>query len=69
MDMPKAIDPAELAIAAALFSSVAEEMGVTLGRTTHSPNIKERRDYSCAVFAPGDRLTLETPGGGAWGRG
>ena len=39
MDMPKAIDPAELAITAALFSSVAEEMGVTLGRTTHSPNI------------------------------
>ena len=44
------IDPAELSIAGALFSSVADEMGVTLGRTAHSPNIKERRDYSCAVF-------------------
>ena len=35
-------DAAELGIAAALFSSIAEEMGVTLGRSAHSPNIKER---------------------------
>ncbi len=48
--MAKRPDPAELAIFNALFASVAEEMGVTLGRTAHSPNIKERRDYSCAVF-------------------
>ena len=33
-----------------LFISIAEEMGVTLGRTAYSPNIKERLDYSCAVF-------------------
>jgi N-methylhydantoinase B len=33
-----------------LFTSVAEEMGITLRRTAFSPNIKERRDYSCAVF-------------------
>src|SRR3990170_1592975 len=59
MDMPRAIDPAELAIAGALFSSVAEEMGVTLGRTAHSPNIKERRDYSCAVFDPDGRLVAQ----------
>jgi N-methylhydantoinase B len=32
------------------FSSISEEMGVTLNRTAFSPNIKERRDYSCAVF-------------------
>ncbi len=32
------------------FISVAEEMGVTLMRTGFSPNIKERRDFSCAVF-------------------
>ncbi len=32
------------------FASVAEEMGVTLNRTAFSPNIKERRDYSCALF-------------------
>ncbi|RMG58959.1 MAG: hydantoinase B/oxoprolinase family protein [Deltaproteobacteria bacterium] len=32
------------------FSSIAEEMGSTLNRTSFSPNIKERRDYSCAIF-------------------
>ncbi len=32
------------------FSSISEEMGVTLTRTAFSPNIKERRDCSCAVF-------------------
>jgi N-methylhydantoinase B len=39
-----------LEIYRALFTSVAEEMGVALRRTAFSPNIKERRDYSCAVF-------------------
>ncbi|HSP56266.1 MAG TPA: hydantoinase B/oxoprolinase family protein, partial [Dehalococcoidia bacterium] len=34
-------------------------MGVTLGRTAHSPNIKERRDYSCAVFDPAGRLVAQ----------
>jgi N-methylhydantoinase B len=57
--VPEKIDPAELSIAAALYSSVAEEMGVTLGRTAHSPNIKERRDYSCAVFDPNGRLVAQ----------
>jgi N-methylhydantoinase B len=52
-------DPAELSIAGALFASVAEEMGVTLGRTAHSPNIKERRDYSCAVFDREGRLVAQ----------
>ena len=33
-----------------LFVSIAEEMGVVLRRTAFSPNIKERRDYSCAVY-------------------
>lgn len=32
------------------FSSISEEMGVTLNRTAFSPNIKERRDFSCALF-------------------
>jgi N-methylhydantoinase B len=44
------VDPVELEIAHHRLSSVAEEMGVVLGRTALSPNIKERRDYSCAVF-------------------
>src|SRR5438094_4798159 len=43
-------DPAELEIFKSLFHSVAEEMGAALRRSAFSPNIKERRDYSCAVF-------------------
>ncbi len=43
-------DPVTLEIFKNLFISVAEEMGVTLGRTAYSPNIKERRDFSCACF-------------------
>lgn len=44
------IDPVELAIFQCAMHSVAEEMGAALRRTALSPNIKERRDYSCAVF-------------------
>ncbi len=44
------VDPIELAIFRSAFHSIAEEMGATLRRTAFSPNIKERRDYSCAVF-------------------
>src|SRR5438876_3272329 len=44
------VDPAELEIFKNLFHSVAEEMGAALRRSAFSPNIKERRDYSCAVF-------------------
>lgn len=43
-------DPIELAIIKSAFHSVAEEMGAALRRTAFSPNIKERRDYSSAVF-------------------
>ncbi len=43
-------DPIRMEIFKSLYASVAEEMGVTLRRTAFSPNIKERRDYSCAVF-------------------
>src|SRR4051794_6995358 len=42
-----------------LFISVAEEMGVTLERTAYSPNIKERRDHSCAVFGPHGELIAQ----------
>jgi N-methylhydantoinase B len=47
------IDAIKLEIYKSLYTSVAEEMGVSLRRAAFSPNIKERRDYSCAVF---DRL-------------
>lgn len=43
-------DPVLLEIFKSAFHSIAEEMGATLRRTAFSPNIKERRDYSCAVF-------------------
>jgi N-methylhydantoinase B len=43
-------DPIELAVFKSATHSIAEEMGAVLRRTAFSPNIKERRDYSCAVF-------------------
>lgn len=50
----------QLSIFGHLFASVAEEMGVTLGRAAYSPNIKERLDYSCAVFlADGPQLLAQ----------
>jgi N-methylhydantoinase B/oxoprolinase/acetone carboxylase alpha subunit len=49
-------DPIRLEIFKHLFASVAEEMGLTLGRTAYSPTIKERRDYSCALFTGDGRL-------------
>lgn len=44
------IHPVEFEVFKNLFLSIAEEMGVTLCRTSFSPNIKERLDYSCAVY-------------------
>ena len=43
-------NPVRLEIFKSLFHAIAEEMGATLKRTAFSPNIKERRDYSCAIF-------------------
>src|SRR5205809_2336296 len=47
---PHKINPVQLEIFKSLFHAIAEEMGATLKRTAFSPNIKERRDYSCAIF-------------------
>ena len=55
----KNFDPTTLEIYRALFTSVAEEMGVALRRTAFSPNIKERRDYSCAVFDASGRVVAQ----------
>jgi N-methylhydantoinase B len=49
-------DPIELEIFKNLYHSIAEEMGAALRRTAFSPNIKERRDYSCAVFDGGGQV-------------
>ncbi len=53
------MDSIRLEIYRSLFTSVAEEMGVSLRRTAFSPNIKERRDYSCAVFDRRGRLIAQ----------
>ena len=58
MNLPPG-DAVTLEIFKHLFASVAEEMGVTLGRTGYSPNIKERRDYSCAVFLGDGRMLAQ----------
>jgi N-methylhydantoinase B len=44
------VNPVRLEIYKNLFSAVADEMGVVLRRSAYSPNIKERRDFSCAIF-------------------
>jgi N-methylhydantoinase B len=43
-------DPVQIEVFKHLFHAIAEEMGAALRRTAFSPNIRERRDYSCAVF-------------------
>jgi N-methylhydantoinase B len=48
--------PIELAIFQSSIHSIAEEMGAALRRTSISPNIKERRDYSCALFDSQERV-------------
>lgn len=48
--MSDAVDPVELAVFQNAMTSIAEEMGAALRRSSVSPNIKERRDYSCAIF-------------------
>jgi len=55
----KKFDPITLEIYRALYTSVAEEMGIALRRTSFSPNIKERRDYSCAVFDSSGRVIAQ----------
>jgi N-methylhydantoinase B len=53
------MDPITLEVFRALYTSVAEEMGTSLRRSAFSPNIKERRDYSCAVFDRRARLVAQ----------
>ena len=52
-------DAVELEVFRHLFTALAEEMGAALKRASFSPNIKERRDYSCALFNPsGEAVSL-----------
>lgn len=55
----KRIDPVELEFFRQLLTSIPEEMGAVLRKTAFSPNIKERRDYSCAIYdASGETLAM-----------
>ena len=54
-------DPIELSIFGHRFMSIAEQMGITLQRTAVSTNIKERLDFSCALFDPEGNLVANAP--------
>ena len=54
-------DPVLLEVFNNLFMSVADQMGKTLERVAHSANIKERLDFSCAVFGPDGALVANAP--------
>ncbi|MBI2943185.1 MAG: hydantoinase B/oxoprolinase family protein, partial [Candidatus Wallbacteria bacterium] len=53
------IDAVETSIFASLFSALCEEMGAALMLSAFSPNIKERRDFSTALFSPEGRLVAQ----------
>ncbi|OLZ63154.1 5-oxoprolinase [Streptomyces sp. IMTB 2501] len=55
------VDPVMLEVFNNLFMSVAEQMGVRLESTAHSVNIKERLDFSCALFDPDGNLIANAP--------
>ena len=55
------VDPVMLEIFNNLFMSIAEQMGSTLENTAHSVNIKERRDFSCALFNRDGHLIANAP--------
>lgn len=52
-------DPVQIEVFRNLFASVCDEMGATLQRSAYSPNIKERRDFSCALFDAAGRLIAQ----------
>ncbi len=54
-------DPVRLEIFNNLFRAIAEEMGVTLQNTSYSINIKERLDFSCAIFDQQGQLVANAP--------
>ena len=56
-----AVDPVMLELFNNLFMSIAEQMGSTLENTSHSVNIKERLDFSCAVFDRAGQLIANAP--------
>lgn len=61
VDIGTGADPIMLEVFNNLFMSVAEQMGVTLRNTAYSANIKERLDFSCAIFDSGGGLVANAP--------
>ncbi len=54
-------DPVMLEVFNNQFASIAEQMGTTLRRTAFSTNVKERLDFSCAIFSPAGELVANAP--------
>jgi len=67
IDRPKRVaigteaDPVMLEVFNNLFMNIAEQMGATLANTSYSVNIKERLDFSCAIFDPAGNLVANAP--------
>ena len=55
------VDPVRLELFNNLFMSIAEQMGLRLANTAHSVNIKERLDFSCALFDAAGNLVANAP--------
>ena len=55
------VDPVMLEVFNNLYMSIAEQMGATLANTAYSVNIKERLDFSCAIFDPSGDLVANAP--------
>ncbi|MBE0575188.1 MAG: hydantoinase B/oxoprolinase family protein [Desulfuromonadales bacterium] len=55
------VDPVMLEVFNNLFMSIAEQMGATLAKTAYSVNIKERLDFSCAIFDAEGQLVANAP--------
>jgi N-methylhydantoinase B len=53
------VDPVTLRVVSGALRAACEEMGAVLIRASHSANIKERRDASCALFDPGGRMVMQ----------
>jgi len=59
LENPTKPTPISLEIFRNLFTAIADGMGIVLGRTAFSPNIKERQDFSCAIFDASGRMIAQ----------
>ena len=60
-DSEIAADPIQLELFNNHFAGIAEQMGITLRNTAGSVNVKERLDFSCAIFTPAGELVVNAP--------